>query len=108
MVKRLGIEISYHGQCAADPTNVSASMTVTADVIVTSAEWITSRAVRAHDDLSVTVSLYTSAASASREAEPDGGFEAILARGSPCVDARDARASRRLHLRNLRIATPGT
>ena len=54
-------------------------------MIITSAEWITSRAVRAADDLSVTVSLYTSAASASREAEPDGGFEAILARGSPYV-----------------------
>ena len=102
MVKRLGIEISYHGQCAADPTNVSASMTVTADVIVTSAEWITSRAVRAADDLSVTVSLYTSAASASREAEPDGGFEAILARGSPYVARSRVVRPRRPDLRALR------
>ena len=60
-------------------------MTVDAQITVGSKEWIASRSVTKYDDLSVTLALYTSRASASRLAEPDGGFDVILARGSPYV-----------------------
>jgi hypothetical protein len=60
-------------------------MTVDAQITVGSKEWIASRSVTKYDDLSVTFALYTSRASASRLAEPDGGFDVILARGSPYV-----------------------